>query len=733
LAELTRDRLARAVRYHQAGQLRDAVAMYQDLLRSSPSDTDLMQRLGVALAQSGLHEEGARWLARSLELKPDQPSVWLNLARARLALGQPVVALRCCEQASARAALTADGHRLQGSALAALEQNEQALAHLGEAVRLAPADAGALIDLGVLLASLERVPDALACFERAIEIDARQAPAHHNLAILAARMGDHERALGSFNAAAALQPNNASVHNNRGASLRELGRFAEALQSFSTALTLEPSNAQILRNRAVVNVLLERFPAAVRDYTDAIARHGDKPLDLIGLGAALLALDRHTDALAPLQKAAALLPTEIEAHIQLGVALLRMERHAEAVASFDRALALERRTTVLNNRGVALAAMGRPDEALQSFIESAAHAGGVADTHTNMGVVFKSIGEYRQAELQFDRALSIKHDDPAATFESAFLHLTLGNFRRGWPLYEARFRIPALRVPTRTWPMPRWDGQDSLEGKTLLVHAEQGLGDTIQFARYVPLLSRYGAEAVFEVMPQLKALMGTLPSNPKVVIAGALPHKADFHCPLLSLPLAFGTQLATIPDATPYLSAEPARSALWASRLQELRGLRVGIAWQGNVNVERLIWARGRSMPLSALAPLAEIPGVQLVSLQKGPGSEQLREVAFQDRVIDLGESFDKGPDAFLDAAAVMQNLDLVITTDTSIAHLAGALARPVWVALNVSADWRWLLERTDSPWYPSMRLFRQPDRSQGWDPVIAALAKALHALVLSR
>ena len=731
MAELMRDRLALAVRHHQAGQLRDAVAIYQDLLRSSPLDADVMQRLGVALAQSGLHADGARWLARSLELNPGRPSVLLNLARARLALGQPADALRCCEQAHALSASSADGHRLRGSALAALGRHDQALAHLAEAVRLAPADAGALVDLGVLLASLDRVSDALACFERALEIDARQAPAHHNLAILAARMGDHERALSSFNLAATLLPNDASVHNNRGASLRELGRFAEALQSFSTALALEPYNAQILRNRAVVNVLLERHAAAVRDYTDAIARHGDKPLDLIGLGAALLALDRHADALAPLEKAAALLPTEIEAHIQLGVALLRLERHAEAVASFDRALAFERRTAVLNNRSVALAALGRPDEALKCFIESAAHASGVADTHTNMGVVFKSIGEYRQAELQFDRALSIKHDDPAANFESGFLHLTLGNFRRGWPLYEARFRIPALRAPNRQWPMPRWDGKASLEGKTLWVHAEQGLGDTIQFARYVPLLSQHGAKAVFEVMPPLKALMGTLPSNPEVVVTGAAL-AADFHCPLLSLPLAFGTQLATIPNATPYLRAEPARSAFWASQLQELRGLRVGIAWQGNVNVERLIWARGRSMPLAALAPLAEIPGVQLVSLQKGFGAEQLRQVWFRDQVIDLGENFDQGPDAFLDSAAVMQNLDLVITTDTSIAHLAGALARPVWVALNVSADWRWLLERTDSPWYPSMRLFRQPDRTQGWDPVVAALAKALRPLALS-
>jgi hypothetical protein len=313
------------------------------------------------------------------------------------------------------------------------------------------------------------------------------------------------------------------------------------------------------------------------------------------------------------------------------------------------------------------------------------------------------------------------------------LHLTLGNFRRGWPQYEARFRVPALRIPNRDFAVPQWDGTQPLDGKTLLIHAEQGLGDTIQFARYVPLLRERGATVEFEVMPQLEALMGSLPGNARILAKGATLPPVDFHCPLLSLPLAFDTQLATIPDATPYLAAQPDRVALWAERLQAIGGLRIGIAWQGNPQVERMIWARGRSMPLTALVPLTEVPDVTLVSLQKGAGAEQLREAPFRDRIVDLGEKFDQGPDAFLDCAAVMANLDLVITTDTSIAHLAGALGRPVWVALNAAADWRWLLERTDSPWYPGMRLFRQPDRTRGWDPVAADLCKALYALTAPR
>jgi hypothetical protein len=350
-----------------------------------------------------------------------------------------------------------------------------------------------------------------------------------------------------------------------------------------------------------------------------------------------------------------------------------------------------------------------------------------------MGVLFKRIGRYRQAALSFDRALALERDNPAASFELGFLQLTLGEFRKGWPLYEARFRVPALAIPARDFGVTRWTGTQPLAGKTILVNAEQGLGDTIQFARYLPLLIEQHAAVVFEVMPQLKALMRLLPGGIQIVSRGEHLPRVDYHCPLLSLPLACDTQLATIPRTIPYLAADPVRIAAWAPSLHRLPGFRVGIAWQGNVQVERLIWARGRSIPLVALAPLADLPGVSLVSLQKGPGAGQLSQVAFRDRVLDLGEELDRGSDAFLDTAAVMAGLDLVISSDTAIAHLAGALGRPVWVALNASPDWRWLLDRTDSPWYPTLRLFRQSGGSSGWDAVVADLVTALAPLVPQR
>jgi hypothetical protein len=282
-----------------------------------------------------------------------------------------------------------------------------------------------------------------------------------------------------------------------------------------------------------------------------------------------------------------------------------------------------------------------------------------------------------------------------------------------------------LGNPARQFSATRWSGSQPLEGKTLLVHAEQGLGDVIQFCRYLPLLAAQGASVVFEVMPSLTRLLHTLPSAIRLIGRGEPLPPVDYYCPLLSLPLALNTRLDTIPAQVPYLAAESERVAHWLERLRALPGLRVGIAWQGNLEVEKLIWARGRSIPLTFLEPLAHLPGVQLISLQKGPGTEQLRDVPFGGRIVDLGVELDRGPDAFLDTAAVMAGLDLVISSDTSVAHLAGALGRPVWVMLAASPEWRWGLERRDSPWYPTMRLFRQT-ADRDWTVVVAAIVDAL-------
>jgi tetratricopeptide (TPR) repeat protein len=720
-----------AVRHHRAGRLREAISAYENLLRRTPDDADILQLLGVALAQLDRHADGVRFLARSVELEPNRTSVLLNLARALHTLGREAEALEVCNRALALDASLAGAYQTRAAALAALGRADEALANHAEAVRFAPTDAGALTDLGVALSAGGRHQDALACFDRALELDPDLLAALHNRGVLAARAGQHERALQSFDRAITLQPHSAELHCHRGNTLKELGRLSEAVDSYALALALEPGSIDYRHNRAVAHSLLGRYAEALCDYDEVLARDPDRAADLIGRGRALVQLRRHSEALEPLERALALRPDDLTAHAQRGVALMRLDRHAEALASFERALAIEPDLPeVLNNRGICLHAFDRYEEALVSFERSLALRGATADTYTNIGVLLRSSGRYSEAIDSFERTLARKPGDPSARFALAFVHLTLGNFSEGWPLYEARIDDPSLGATRRDFTVPRWTGREALAGKTLLVHAEQGLGDTMQFCRYVPMLAARGIDVVFEVMPQLKALMHTLPGNHRLSARGEPPPPFDYQCPLLSLPLALATDLGSIPSQTPYLAVDPQRAAHWNSLIRAIAGLRVGIAWQGNPHVERLVWARGRSMPLAALAPLAKIPGVSLVSLQKGAGSEQLKDAGFQ--VIDLGPQFDAGADAFLDTAAVVSALDLVISTDTSVAHLAGALARPVWTALPVVPEWRWLLDRSDSPWYPTMRLFRQTRRGD-WESVVAALAAALEPLAADR
>jgi tetratricopeptide (TPR) repeat protein len=719
-------KLAAAVRAQRAGRLREAVAAYGALLQRSPNDADILQLLGVALAQLGSCADAVVFLTRSLTLKPDRPSVLLNLAQALHTLKREEEALQASDRALAMDPSLAQGYRTRAAVFTALGRREEALANAGQAVRLALQDAGAHADLGVALEAVGREREALDCFERAIALDPNLAPAHHNRGMLLARRGEHGHALRSFDRALALQPHHAALHANRGHTLKELGRLGEAEESYSLALAIAPNDAVTLHSRALVRYLRSQYVEALRDY-DALAAQGpESAAALVGRGATLVALHRYGDALAPLERATQVLPGDADAHVQHGVALLNVERHAEAVKSFDNALAIRpTMSEVLNNRGIALTATGQLSQALDSFVCSAAIGGSTAEGLTNSGIVLKMLGRYADAAAAFGRALTCKPDDPSARFALAFLHLALGEFSLGWPLYEARFDVPALGNPARHFSAARWRGSEPLEGQTLLVYAEQGLGDVIQFCRYLPLLAARGIAVVFEVMPSLKPLLRTLPGTIHLIGRGEPLPPIDHYCPLLSLPLALNTRLDTIPTHVPYLTAEPGRIAHWMQRLKGLQGLRVGIAWQGNPAVEKLIWARGRSIPLAALEPLAQLPKVSLLSLQKGPGLEQLRNVPFGERVVDLSAELDRGPDAFLDTAAVMAGLDLVISSDTSIAHLAGALGRPVWTLLTASPEWRWGLERRDTPWYPTMRLFRQTTLGD-WQAVVAAVVGAL-------
>jgi hypothetical protein len=313
----------------------------------------------------------------------------------------------------------------------------------------------------------------------------------------------------------------------------------------------------------------------------------------------------------------------------------------------------------------------------------------------------------------------LKPDYPEAHANHAHACLQAGDWRRGWVEYEWRRKTKPCS-PSR-FSQPLWSGE-SLAGKTILLHAEQGLGDTIQFVRYAPLVKRYDARVIVECQKPLLRLLAGCPGIDRLIGEGEELPAFDVQAPLMSLPAILNTTLENMPADVPYIFAAPELVARWRERLGSIEGFKIGISWQGN---PRFPGDRFRSIPLRCFAALARLPGVRLISLQKGAGREQLVEVRDDFPVVDLADELDEEAGPFMDRAAVMKNLDLVVTSDTAIAHLAGALGVPAWVALKFAADWRWLLDRSDSPWYPSMRLFRQQTRGD-WSQVFARMADAL-------
>jgi Flp pilus assembly protein TadD len=445
-----------------------------------------------------------------------------------------------------------------------------------------------------------------------------------------------------------------------------------------------------------------------------------------GLGTFCLQRGRPDEAVEHLRRALLLRPDQAGVHSNLGVALAGGGRMPEAVASFAEAVRLRPDfVEALVHQGDALRCCGRYDEALASLRRALDLDGDNPDAHHHLALLHADAGRMTEALAAFDTALRRRPDDPLFRKNRGLARLRAGDWANGWDDFEWRLRC--REFPKRPFAQPRWGGGD-LAGKTLLLWAEQGAGDTLQFVRFAALVKERGATVLLECPAALHPLLACCPEIDRLVAAGADPPAFDLHAPLMSVPGILGTSVAVVPAPVPYLFAEPALVARWQQELAPLTGFRVGVCWQGN---PRHAGDRRRSFPLSQLAPLAELPGVCLVSLQVGPGAEQVAALAGRFEIFDLGEKLTQTPGAFLDAAAVIRNLDLVVSCDTSVGHLAGALGAPVWLALADAADWRWLLGRSDTPWYPTMRLFRQKEAGK-WEGVFADVARDLARLPAS-
>jgi tetratricopeptide (TPR) repeat protein len=598
----------------------------------------------------------------------------------------------------------------------ALAESEQGL---GKLLDLDPGHFDGLHLCGVLAAQSGRSERAVELIQRAIGTNANVAAAHRHLGNSLCDLGRFEEALASYGRAIALRADFKEAHVNRAMLQLTLSNSAAALADFDRALALGANDAQVHTLRASALINLARPAEAIASCDLALAYDPQFAFAYINRAAACYVLGHHQQALESADKAIELRPVDGDAHGHRGAALYALRRLDEALDSLDRAILLRPDSAFAHNlRALCLLDLQRPMIALESAERASTLRPELADAHNTRGLALSELGQFDAAMASFDRAIALQPQLSEPRFNKGLRCLQSGDFERGFELYELR---PMAHRGAAHGRAPRWDGLGEIAGKRFLTYAEQGLGDTIQFSRYALLLAARGARVVLSVQDGLCALLRSLGSNIEVIGATERPTDIELQCPLLSLPHLFGTRIETIPAPCPYLQPQPGRVARWRERLGT-GGRLIGIHWQGGTGRADA----GRSFPLRYFASIARIPEVRLISLQKGSGTEQLRGLPGDWRLEDLGPQFDSGgAEAFLDTAAVMAALDLVITSDTSIAHLAGALGRPTWVALKQRPDWRWMLEREDNPWYPTMRLFRQPEPG-AWAPVFDSMRREL-------
>lgn len=567
-----------------------------------------------------------------------------------------------------------------------------------------------------------RLAEAEGLYRQILAAQPDHAEVLHMLGLLAHQAGHHDAAAELIGQAIALMPENAACRSNLTDVERVRRRFDAALAAGHRAIELRPDFAHAHNNLGNVFTDMGRPAEAIAAYRRTLELTPDDAEVCRNLANVLHATGRLEEAIAVFRTAVALQPDVAEAHHNLGNALLDTDRLAEAIGEHRLAIGLRPDFAEAHSSlGAGLRADGRFDEAIAAFRRAIELKPAFPNARIHLANALKDVGRVDEAVEACRSAVELNPDHASARMTLGTLELLAGDFERGWLNYEARWKKADFTSPKRDFQKPIWDGSP-LEGRTLLIHAEQGFGDSIQFIRYAALAAGCGGPVVVECQRLLLDVFSTVPGIGQLVAAGdPLPH-FDVHIPVMSLPLAFRTMLETIPRNVPYVSADAGRRQFWRDWIGcENSRLKVGLVWAGRPTH---LHDRRRSLQLGQLLPLFGVQGVGFINLQMDDRAAQIQELSAGQRILDPSGSIAD----FADTAALVAELDLVIAVDTAVAHLAGALGKPVWVLLPFSPDWRWLLGREDSPWYPTMRLFRQ-QRAKEWEPVIAEVRKQLQTL----
>ena len=575
---------------------------------------------------------------------------------------------------------------------------------------------------GLSAVQIGKIEESIQAFRKCITLKPNYADGYLNLGFACQNQGLLDEAIKAYKNCISLKPNYPEAYNNLGNALKDKDMLDDAISAYKNCILLKSDNAEAHNNMGIAFKDLGKLDKSIEGFKKAILIRPNYAEAYNNLGLVLKEQGKLQEALVFLKKALYLKPGYIDAYFNIGVILKDQGSLDEAIKIYYNCLSLKQdNAEVLNNLGNAFKEQGKLDDAIKYFEKCILLSPNYIDAYSNMGIVLNEQGNFDEALNTYEKALLINSDYSEAHYNSSFIYNLKGDFEKGLELYEWRLKRKDSKARS-----PRdhliWDGVKSISGKKFFVYEEQGLGDMIQFCRYLPLLKEKGAEVTFKVQTKMHDLIQTMDSNIVLVDSDPNDNEIDFESPLMSLPYLFKTNLDTIPSSKSYLFANHDKVISWGNRLTKPT-FKIGICWQGSINNIDF----GRSFPLSLFEDISKLPNVELISLHKGEGEKQIKDINFD--LTTLGNDFDSGENAFIDTAAVMANCDLIITSDTVIAHLAGALGCRTWVVLKKVPEWRWMLDRPDSPWYPNMELYRQEELGN-WKYLFETIKKNLVSLL---
>jgi tetratricopeptide (TPR) repeat protein len=663
-------------------QWQHALDCYREAVRIDPNHAGAHAYMGNVLRQLREPDAAVAAYDRAIAVKPDYAEAHYNRGAVLHQARQSIAALQSYDAALSINSSFAEAHCSRGDVLRELGRLDEALAGYNAAISINGSYAKAYLHRGTLEQELRQPEVAEASYRQAIALSPNYADAHFNLGALQRETGGTAAALASFDTAIAIEPGHVGAHAERGAVLMAMGQNDLAVASFDIAIRLKPDFARVFSNRAQAQANLGLLAAARASHDQAVF------------------LD----------------PQDAAIHFNRGAFLSDCKDSKEAIESYRAAIALKPdHADAYSNMGLVQQEAGQADAAMDSYARALAINPRLATALNNRGNLFRSRRQFADALRDYRQALALEPDSADVHYNIGQLALLQGDFTTGWPEYEWRRLIKeALTVPARRLPQPAWFGDHSLRGRRIFLHAEQGLGDTIQFCRYVSLVAELGAHVTLEVQPPLGELLANLEGVSQLVLYGEPIPAADYQCSVMSLPGAFKTTMETIPCQIPYLRADPYKVARWHEILGPRTRPRIGLTWSGNPHHSN---DRNRSIPLARW--ITNLPdGFEYICLQN-----EIREADLQ--VLRSSPKIKTIQSSFADAAALIETLDLVVSVDTSIAHLSGALGKKTWILLPFLPDWRWLVDRRESPWYPTATLYRQPVAGD-WDSVLAEVKNDL-------